>query len=362
MSASLFDWANRRLENFDPEFAHWLAVKALQCGLYKHQRSSDDPRLAQKIWGLNFANPVGIAAGFDKNAQVPDALINMGAGFCEVGTVTPRPQKGNDRPRVFRLQPDRAVINRYGFNNQGHDRVHKRLQGRVRRGVLGVNVGANKDSRNRIEDFVEGLRVFGDVADYFTINISSPNTPGLRDLQDPEHLNALFSWLVAARKGIAGAEGRWAPILVKLAPDLDTAQLEEVVACLMENEVDGIILTNTTIKREGLVDSWTAHETGGLSGRPLFDLSTRILAKVYLQTKGAIPLIGVGGIDSGETALAKLEAGASLVQVYTGLVFEGPSLLLSIKKALAQVMDVRGLSAISEITGTQADLWASGGK
>lgn len=364
MSMSLVDWANKQLSFLDPEFAHSVAIAALRAGLYKHDRTGDDPRLKQSLWGIDFANPIGMAAGFDKNGLVPRALLNIGFGFCEVGTVTPRPQSGNERPRVFRLREDHGVINRYGFNNDGHEVVHKRLSLGVshaeRRGVVGVNIGANKDSVNRIEDYVDGLRQFADIADYFAVNISSPNTPGLRDLQDPDHLNALFSWLKAAREAIEQSDGFWRPILVKLAPDLDDGQLEEVVSCLVENDVDGIILTNTTISREGLRDQRQAQQTGGLSGRPLFEKSTQILAKVYQMTGGAIPLIGVGGIDSGKAALAKIEAGASLVQIYTGLVFEGPGLVSRIKQTLLEELDVYKYDSVEQIVGRRADVWASG--
>ncbi|GBF25364.1 dihydroorotate dehydrogenase [bacterium MnTg02] len=361
MMSQLFRLARPLLNSLGPETAHELTLRLLEKGVYRRQRRPDDPRLHQEFWNLRFRNPIGIAAGFDKDGRVPDALIKLGFGFVEVGTVTPAPQLGNPKPRVFRLAEEHAVVNRLGFNSQGRTAVHKRLEQRSRTGVLGVNIGANKDSPNRTEDYVEGVGAFADVADYFTVNISSPNTPGLRELQDPEHLNALLSWLFAARGALMEAGEHWRPILVKLSPDIGDQDLPSVINCLTANDIDGIVIANTTIAREGLPDSKYKHETGGLSGRPLFNKSTRMLARVYRMTEGKIPLIGVGGIDSGETALTKIEAGASLLQIYTGLIYEGPDLLKRIKRKLIAHMDALGYNDISEVVGQKAEQWAEHG-
>jgi dihydroorotate dehydrogenase len=360
MKIDIFKYARPVLRKLDPERAHDLTMLALKSGLYRRQDAPDDPRLEQNIWGLKFGNPVGIAAGFDKNAYVAKSLFRIGFGFVEVGTVTPKPQKGNEKPRIFRLNRDRAVINRLGFNSQGHEIVYNHLSTQTFDSVLGVNIGANKDSQNRNEDYVEGLHKFVGVADYFTINISSPNTPGLRDLQKPRELTALLDWLIAARGALMESGEKWCPLLVKIAPDLNDNELDAIVRCLIEQSIDGIIVSNTTTARNGLMDHQYANEVGGLSGRPLFRRSTQMLAKVYQMCEGTIPLIGVGGIDSGETALAKFEAGASLVQLYTGLVFYGPKLIQSIKTRLIREVEQGGILNISEIVGTKSAQWASG--
>lgn len=356
----IFQIARPVLRKLDPEQAHSLTLLALKSGLYQRQATPEDPRLEQNIWGLKFSNPVGIAAGFDKNAYVVTSLFRIGFGFVEVGTVTPKPQAGNKKPRIFRLNRDRAVINRLGFNSRGHESVHRSLSSRSFDNVLGVNIGANKDSKNRNEDYVEGLQKFVGVADYFTINISSPNTPGLRDLQKPRELTALLGWMVAARGALMESGGKWCPLLVKLAPDLSDEELEAIVQCILEHGIDGIIVSNTTTARNGLMDQHCSEEVGGLSGRPLFHRSTQMLARVFQICEGRIPLVGVGGIESGETALAKIEAGASLVQLYTGLVFNGPRLIQSIKAKLTREIDQGSFSNINEIIGSKSAQWASG--
>lgn len=360
MMAGLFSLAQKGLLTLDPECAHELSLRALEAGLYPPQTTPDDARLKLTLWGLDFPNPIGMAAGYDKDARVPGALLKMGFGFVEVGTVTPRPQTGNPRPRVFRLIRDRAVINRLGFNSAGHDTVHERLFRRNYRGIVGVNIGANKDSGDFIADYEAGLRAFADCADYFTVNISSPNTPGLRDLQAPERLAELLSRLTRVRAELPGRPGKPVPpLLVKLSPDIHHSDLPPIVETLVAHGVDGIILTNTTLARDGITQGAHSAELGGLSGKPLFARATRLLAKVYMLTQGAIPLIGVGGIDSGETALAKIQAGASLLQIYTGLVYEGPALLPKIKEKLVRHMEAAGVTSLSEIVGTQAQAWAN---
>jgi dihydroorotate dehydrogenase len=343
------------LQALDPERAHDLAVNSLELGLYPRTTLPDDPRLAQDIWGLHFENPVGMAAGFDKDARVVEALLGTGFGFVEVGTLTPGPQAGNPRPRIFRSMRDRAVINRLGFNNQGHAAALERLRSR-QRGLVGVNVGAGRDADDRIADYVSGIERFAAVADYLTVNISSPNTPGLRDLQAPHALDALLMRVEAARQALPG---RSPPLLLKLAPDLDDQDLPEIVRIALTHGVDGLIVSNTTLARDGLNDSSFAAETGGLSGRPLFFRSTRMLARVYTLTGGKLPLIGVGGIDSGATALTKIEAGASLLQLYTGLVFEGPSLIGRIKQALVQAIEQASGTSLAPLIGRRADAWSA---
>jgi dihydroorotate dehydrogenase len=356
MKSGLINFAQSGLLLLDPERAHEITLRALQRGI--HPRSaSDDERLRQTVWGINFPNPVGMAAGFDKNARVPGALLAMGFGFTEVGTVTPLPQPGNPRPRVFRLTTEQAVINRMGFNGDGHEVALERLRNRPT-GVIGVNIGANKASKDPTADFCLGLRTFTEVANYFTINISSPNTPGLRDLQAPDRLNDLLTRLMAEREAIV-AEGRSKrPILVKLAPDIHDDDLTAVVYCMMAHAVDGIILTNTTIAREGVSNSRYRDETGGLSGRPLFERATRMLAKVYQLTEGQVPLIGVGGIDSGEAALAKIQAGASLLQLYTGMIYRGAGLLTEIKNTLLKALEEKGANSLDALRGQDAAKWA----
>ncbi len=352
--SALFGLGQSLLLALPPERAHDLAVKSLELGLYPRADAPDDKRLAQSLFGLDFPNPLGMAAGFDKNARVPRELLAMGFGFVEVGTLTPRPQSGNAQPRMFRSVGDRAVINRLGFNNEGQDAALARLRNRPP-GIVGVNLGAGRDSADRIGDYVVGIARMAEVASYFTINISSPNTPGLRDLQAPEALDALLVRLQAAR---AALPGKAPPLLVKLAPDLADEDLPEVVRVIMARGADGIVVSNTTLARAGLRDQGFARETGGLSGRPLFARSTRMLARVSLLTQGKLPLIGVGGIDSGEAALAKIEAGASLLQLYTGLVFEGPGLIGRIKQAVVEAMAKDGYATLAPLVGRRAGEWS----
>ncbi|MFA5901415.1 MAG: quinone-dependent dihydroorotate dehydrogenase, partial [Hyphomicrobium sp.] len=312
MLKALFDLAPRALTLLPPEVAHETTLRALETGAFP-AAGADDASLACCFAGLSVPNPIGIAAGFDKDGRVPDALLRLGCGFAEIGTVTPLAQPGNPSPRVFRLRRDRAIINRLGFNNGGHDAALRRLQRRPHNGVVGVNIGANKDSSDRVADYVAGINTFYDVASYFTINISSPNTPGLRDLQDPAALHELLMRVFSARTEQMQRGKPKRPIVVKLAPDIGESDLEPVFAELVAQHVDGIAVSNTTLSRHALVED-NVREAGGLSGRPLFHRSTVMLARVYRATGGAIPLIGIGGIDSGATALAKIEAGATLIQ------------------------------------------------
>lgn len=358
MIGPLADFASPFLRALDPEAAHELTLRALELGLYPRCGQRSQPALAATVWGLGFPNPVGIAAGFDKDARVPDAVLGLGCGFAEIGTTTPRPQPGNPAPRVFRLLADRGVINRLGFNNAGHAAALARLQRRRAQGIVGVNIGANKESPDRVGDYVAGLDAFYGVASYFTVNISSPNTPGLRDLQAPDALDELLARLMDARRAKIAAGLPSRPLVVKLAPDIAEDALAPTVAALLKHGVDGIAVSNTTLDRTGLSDA-TAREAGGLSGRPLFHRATVMLARIHAATEGRVPLIGIGGIDSPERALEKIEAGATLLQLYTGLIYEGPSLIGRITTHLAKACADRGVASIGALTGTRASEWAA---
>jgi dihydroorotate dehydrogenase len=359
MLGALFHLARPALFRLAPEDAHELMLKAMENGAYPRASGAEDRCLAVNAMGLSFPNPLCIAAGFDKDARVPDAVIGLGCGFAEVGTLTPKPQAGNETPRVFRLIADNGLINRLGFNNGGHAAALERLRRRVGAGgIVAVNIGANKDSRDRTEDYVTGMTTFYDVASFFTVNISSPNTPGLRDLQAPAALDELLGRIMAARAVAVQAGKPRLPVVVKIAPDIATDDIEPICNRILKHGADGISVSNTTLARDGLRDV-ARTESGGLSGRPLFHRSTVMLARVHQATGGALPLIGIGGIDSGETALAKIEAGASLLQLYTGLIYEGPGLIGRIKTHLASVCRREGLKSISEIRGRRAAEWAA---
>jgi dihydroorotate dehydrogenase len=342
-------WPLLRL--IEPEAAHRLTVTALKTGLVPEPKLVTDPILEVGLWGLVFPNPVGLAAGFDKNAEVPDRMLGQGFGFVEVGTVTPRPQGGNLRPRLFRLEPDQAVINRFGFNNQGLEAVGRRLAERRRLGkpgIVGANVGPNKDSSDPAADCAASVGGFAGLADYLVINVSSPNTPGLRDLQGRRALEALLVGALAAR----AETGATPPLLVKIAPDLAPNDLADIAEAAVAAGIDGLIATNTTIDRPADLAGRNQGEAGGLSGRPLFEPSTTVLADLYRLTEGRLPLIGVGGIASGADAYAKIRAGASLVQVYTALVYEGPRLVGRINRELAHLLRADGFSSVAEAVGT----------
>ncbi len=355
------------LHALDPEDAHGLTLRLLRFAP-AFGAVRDDKRLAVRAFGLNFPNPVGMAAGFDKNAEVPDALLRLGFGFVEVGTITPKPQRGNPRPRVFRLDADGGVINRLGFNSQGADAVLKRLAARASApsqpspasggglggGIVGINVGANKDTPDRVADYVRLIERFASVASYVTVNVSSPNTPGLRALQQAAALDDLLARVVDARERMAEHAGP-TPVLLKIAPDLSLGDLDDVVGIARSRRVDGMIVSNTTLARpQGLRDTKAAKEAGGLSGRPLFSLSTRMLAETYVRVEGVFPLIGAGGIDSGGAALAKFRAGASLIQLYSALVFRGLGLIAEIKAALTAALERDRLDSLVELVGTDA--------
>ncbi|MFO0990590.1 MAG: quinone-dependent dihydroorotate dehydrogenase [Hyphomicrobiales bacterium] len=350
-----FSLAQPMLRGLDAERAHGLTITALKMGLVPAAAPRPRPVLAQRLFGLAFPNPLGLAAGFDKNAEVAGAAVRLGFGFVEVGTVTPKPQAGNPKPRLFRLAEDRAVINRMGFNNEGHERVRTRLA-QSRSGIIGVNIGANKDSDDRVADYVAGYRCFASLADYITVNISSPNTPGLRNLQGKGELEILLARLALARE----SEKVHPPLLLKIAPDLSEKELEQVATACLAGPVDGVIISNTTINRPRL-RSVHASETGGLSGRPLFALATRQLARFYLLTGGKLPLIGVGGIEDAETAWTKIRAGASLLQLYSALVYKGPALIEEILAGLSEKLAVAGYGVVEEAVGCEAEALAAHG-
>ena len=342
-------WPLLRL--IEPETAHRLSVAALKAGLVPSPKGFDDPILEVDLCGLTVPNPVGLAAGFDKDAEVADRMLAQGFGFVEVGTVTPRPQGGNPRPRLFRLEADRAVINRFGFNNQGLEAVRRRLAERRRLGrpgIVGANVGPNRDSPDPAADCAAGVGAFAGLADYLVINVSSPNTPGLRDLQGRRALEALLAAALAARAETGAAP----PLLVKIAPDLAFEDLRDIAEAALAAGIDGLIATNTTVERPAGLVGRHRGETGGLSGRPLFEPSTAVLADLYRLTEGRLPLIGVGGISSGADAYAKIRAGASLVQLYTALVYAGPRLVGRINRDLAGRLRADGFSSVAEAVGS----------
>ncbi len=361
------DLAARLLRALPAETAHRATLRLT--GLFAPLLLSppaDDPRLRVRALGLDFPNPVGLAAGFDKDADVPNAMLKLGFGFVECGTVTPKPQAGNPVPRLFRLTEDRAVINRMGFNNRGMDAAAAHLQARRKRGIVGINIGANKDSADRIADYAQAFSRLAQLADYVTVNVSSPNTPGLRGLQNKEELTRLLSTMIEARARLplarsAGGggvferlrekDGGGVPILLKIAPDLDGNTLDDIAQSATASGIEGVIVSNTTIARPSL-KSANAAEAGGLSGRPLLAPSTEILRQMRTRLPQTIVLVGVGGISSGADAYEKIRAGASLVQLYTGLVYEGPGLVARIKRELLTLLARDGFATIADAVGT----------
>ncbi len=343
------------LLKMDPETAHGATITALRLGLGPEQSHPDGAELRTTLCGLELTNPVGMAAGFDKNAEVARPLALMGFGMVEIGTVTPRPQVGNPKPRLFRVGTAEGVINRMGFNNEGHEAAFARLKGQRVPAALGVNIGANKDSEDFVADYVIGVKRFADLADYLTVNVSSPNTPGLRNLQADEAMRRLLGEVLTAR---AKAKTR-VPVLLKIAPDLDEVALDAIAAVVLATDLDGLIVSNTTITRDAVAGLENATEIGGLSGKPLFDLSTRRLAQVR-QRVGALPIIGVGGIHSPQSALAKIEAGANAIQLYSAMVFGGLDLLDRLKRGLVAAVRAEGKTNIGELVGTKTADWAEG--
>lgn len=349
---SLHDIAARALHAFEPEDAHGWAIRGLKWGLGPRDAQPDDPILAVKLAGLELSNCVGLAAGFDKNAEVPDAMLAAGFGFVEAGTVTPLAQAGNPRPRLFRLTEDQAVINRMGFNNGGLEPFAQRLSARQGRGgVVGANIGANKDASDRIQDYVTGLTRLWGLSDYFTANISSPNTPGLRALQTKAALEELLGRLAETRAALKVATGADYPIFLKVAPDLEDGEVEAIVETVVGAGLDAIIVSNTTIARPDTLKSRFAGESGGLSGAPLLEASTAVLARFHAAAAGRVALIGAGGVADGAGAYAKIRAGARAVQLYSALVYGGPGLVTRIKRDLAARLRADGFAAVEDAIG-----------
>lgn len=345
----------RGLFALDPERAHELALGAIRRRLLPRRRDDVDPRLKRTLLGLDFPNPIGLAAGFDKNGEAIDGLFDLGFGFVEVGTVTPRAQSGNPRPRLFRLPANHALINRMGFNNQGHDALYRRLTERKNKpGIVGVNIGANRDSADRVADYVAGVERFSDLADYLAVNVSSPNTPGLRDLQEETALAELLERLVKTRN----ASARRPPLLLKIAPDLDDASLAAIVDTALNAGIEGLIVSNTTTTRIRVKDP-LAQEAGGLSGFPLMRLSNIAIAKVRQRAGRRLVLIGVGSVLSPELAYIKFAAGADLLQLYTGLIFEGPRLPEQILAELPRLLERTGFASVSELVSSDTDRWVT---
>lgn len=349
--SGLYDWFAPMVRMLPPEAAHRATIMALRSGLVRERSNGDDPILQTTVWQRQFPNPVGLAAGFDKNAEVYAPMLRLGFGFAEVGSITPRPQPGNPKPRIFRLREDAAVINRLGFNSAGLDVAVSNLRHRDRiwRGIIGVNLGKNRDSVDPAADYASGATVAAGLADYLVVNVSSPNTPGLRSLQSASALKELLRRVREACR-LGRSEGP-PPLLLKIAPDLSPEDRRDIARVVLDEAIDGMIVTNTTVSRPSGLRSPHAAETGGLSGRPLFRLSTELLGDMYRLTEGRLPLVGVGGISSGRDAYTKIRAGASLVQLYTALIFQGPGLVGRLKRELASCLRTDGFSSVASAVG-----------
>ena len=346
----MFSFLRPFVFNLDPETAHDLAIKSLKYNFLPSSLFSvtDEEMLSTKLFGKEISNPIGLAAGFDKSAEVYNQIFKLGFGFVEVGTVTPKQQYGNEKPRVFRLTKDHALINRLGFNNDGAEVVRKRIENNSPESLLGINIGPNKDSKDMVNDFIKCAEIFFPLGDYITVNISSPNTPGLRDFHKIEALDKLLLKINQVREKSNFNKF----FLLKVSPDLENSSVDNITKLILKHKIDGVILTNTTDKnRENLLDKKKV-EVGGLSGRPLKDLSTQFIKKFYKNLKGEIPIIGVGGIDSGESAFEKISAGASALQLYTGLIYKGPTIIKEIKNELIQILKNKGFKNIKEAVGS----------
>ena len=333
----------------DPETAHNLAIKSLKLNLIPSlmDENKEDPMFKSSLFGKEIDNPVGIAAGFDKNAEVYNSLFKLGFGFVEVGTVTPLEQYGNPKPRVFRLVEDRALINRLGFNNLGAENISNRIRSNINKGLLGVNIGPNKDSKDRLNDYLIGLRTFHDIADYITINISSPNTENLRSFHDEKNFDELMNSVQEEKVKLKSK----IPVVVKISPDISEKQIELISKILLNHEVSAIIVSNTTAGNREKLNNILKHQKGGLSGKPLEEASNKLISKFYKLLKNKIEIIGVGGVDSGESVHRKFSAGASYVQLYTGMVFQGPNIVGKIKKELKKILIADGVKNFREIIG-----------
>ena len=347
----MFSFLRPFIFNLDPEKAHDLAIKSLKYNFLPESLFSvkDEEILSTNLFGKKIQNPIGLAAGFDKSAEVYNEIFKLGFGFVEVGTITPKQQYGNEKPRVFRLEKDQALINRLGFNNDGSEIVKTRIENNIPSGLLGINIGPNKDTSSMIDDFLSCAETFFPLGDYLTINISSPNTKGLRDFHNPESLKELLSKINNIREKSNFRKS----FLLKISPDIEDSYIGSIIELAQQHNIDGFILTNTTDRnRENLLDTKKKNENGGLSGRPIRDLSTMLIKKFYRQLKGKIPIIGVGGIDSGKSVFEKLSSGASAVQLYTSMVYKGPTIVKEIKKELINIMKEKGFKNITEVVGS----------
>jgi dihydroorotate dehydrogenase len=333
----------------DPEIAHNLAIKSLKFNFIPNiiEKDKNNPLFKTSLFNKDLENPIGMAAGFDKNAEVYNSLFNLGFGFVEVGTITPLKQYGNPKPRVFRLVEDEALINRLGFNNLGSKNVVDRIKSNRQTGLLGINIGPNKDSSNRLEDYLDCLKTFQDVADYITINISSPNTEDLRSFHDQAKLNKLLDSINKEKKNL----GSKIPIAVKISPDIDDQETKRITEVLLSNNIEAVIISNTSDSSRNSLSNMQRHQKGGLSGKPIEEKSTKLINKFYKLLNGKIKIIGCGGVDSGKSAYEKFLAGANYVQLYTGMVFRGPNIVNMIKKELKELLTVDGVKNFTEIVG-----------
>ena len=345
----MFNFFRPFIFKFSPEVAHSLAIKALKLNNLQINKIIKSEALNTNFCGKKLLNPLGVAAGFDKNAEVYNPLFNLGFGFVEVGTITPKPQYGNPKPRVFRLEEDEALINRLGFNNTGSEEISSRISKEIKKGILGINIGPNKDTENRIEDYISCFKKFHTLADYITVNISSPNTENLRDFHNQDQLNSLLKELKNEKKKLDSK----IPIAVKVSPDLNDEQIEFVSNILLDQEIEIIIVSNTSDKNRDKLNNINKLEKGGLSGKPLNHVSNNIISKFYKLLGKKIKIIGVGGVDSGETAFEKIIRGASLVQLYTGMVYKGPGIVSSISSELIDILKNKGFKNITEAVGTK---------
>jgi dihydroorotate dehydrogenase len=345
----MFSKVRSLIFKIDPETAHNLAIKSLKLNLTPNlmDDDKDDPMFKSTLFGKEIDNPIGMAAGFDKNAEVYNSLFKLGFGFVEVGTVTPLKQYGNPKPRVFRLVEDQALINRLGFNNLGSENVSNRIRSNLNKGLLGINIGPNKDSNDRLNDYLIGLRAFHDIADYITINISSPNTENLRSFHDEEKFDKLMNSIQEEKVKLKSK----IPIVVKISPDISGEQIELISKILLDHKVSAVIVSNTTAGNREKLNDISKHQKGGLSGKPLEEEANKLISKFYKLLKGKIEIIGVGGVDSGESAYRKFLAGASYVQLYTGMVFQGPNIVGKIKKELKKILIADGIKNFRETIG-----------
>ena len=345
----MFNFFRQFIFKFSPEIAHSLAIKALKLNNFPINKIVKNEVLQTNFCGKKISNPIGVAAGFDKNAEVYNPLFNLGFGFVEVGTITPKPQYGNAKPRVFRLEEDEALINRLGFNNSGSEEISSRISKENKKGILGINIGPNKDAENRIEDYINCFKKFHSLADYITVNISSPNTENLRDFHNQDELNSLIEELENEKRKLNSK----VPIAIKVSPDLNDEQIEIVSEILLDKAIEIIIVSNSSDKNRDKLNNINKLEKGGLSGKPLYEVSNNVISKFYKLLGNKIKIIGVGGVDSGEAAFEKITRGASLVQLYTGMVYKGPGIASSINSELIDILKNKGFKNISEAIGTK---------